>query len=79
MGEKKKIASSEIVVKGTGGNKKKIVAICLDPDVHDWVKEWSGRRDRSVSWAINYFCKERRNVEWAEKGFVKDKVLKGKK
>jgi hypothetical protein len=78
MGEKKKIASSEKSVMGEG-TKKKIVAICLDPDIHDWLKEWSGRRDRSVSWAINYFCKERRNAEWAEKGFVKDKILKGKK
>ena len=52
----------------TPDEKKKIViAATLDPEVIDWVKEWASRRDRSFSWALNFFAKERRNRELAEK------------
>jgi hypothetical protein len=48
-------------------DKKIVVAITIDPEIYDWVKEWASRRDRSTSWAINYFCSERRNREITEK------------
>jgi hypothetical protein len=73
MGDKK-IARSDFSRRGEGTNKK-VIAINIDIDVHQWLKEWSGRRDRSVSWAVNYFCKERRNAEWAEKNMVERKIL----
>jgi len=47
--------------------KKVVVAITMDPDVIQWVKEWTARRERSFSWGINYFCKAHRNKELAEK------------
>jgi hypothetical protein len=46
---------------------KIIVAFTIDPEIYDWVKEWAVKHDRSVSWAVNYFCKERREREMAEK------------
>lgn len=47
--------------------KKVVVAATLDPEIIEWTKEWATRRDRSFSWAINHFIKERRNRELAEK------------
>lgn len=51
--------------------KKRIVAVTLDPPVIDWLREWAAHRDRSLSWCINHFCKERRNQDLAEKHFGK--------
>jgi hypothetical protein len=47
--------------------KKVVVAATMDQDVIEWTKEWAARRDRSFSWAINHFARERRNRELAEK------------
>ena len=47
--------------------KKIVVTITLDPEIVDWTKDWSAKRDRSFSWSINHFIKERRNRELAEK------------
>jgi hypothetical protein len=63
---KRKIKESNI--------KKIIVAITLDPELRDWAKEWSAKRDRSLSWAVNHFIKERRNRELAEKHLGKQVV-----
>jgi hypothetical protein len=61
----------------TGGGRKKVkpdekkvvIAITMDPDLIDWAKEWAARRERSFSWALNYFVKVHRNKELAEKHF----------
>jgi hypothetical protein len=47
--------------------KKVVIAVTMDPEIIDWVKEWAAKRDRSFSWAINHYAKERRNRELAEK------------
>lgn len=47
--------------------KKIIIAVTLDPENIDWAKEWAAKRDRSLSWSINHFIRERRNRELAEK------------
>jgi hypothetical protein len=49
--------------------KKIIVAITMDQDIVQWVKEWAARRERSFSWGMNYFAKVHRNKELAEKHF----------
>jgi hypothetical protein len=55
--------------------KKVVVAATLDPEIVEWTKEWATRRDRSFSWAINHFIKERRNRELAEK-YLGQKVVR---
>jgi hypothetical protein len=79
MGEKKKhkIGEAKPGRKPITNEKdrKKIVSITLTIELHDWVKEWAGRRDRSVSWAINHLVGERRNRELAEK-HLGQKVVK---
>jgi hypothetical protein len=47
--------------------KKIVIAVTVDPEIVEWAKEWAARRDRSFSWTINHFIKERRNRELAEK------------
>jgi hypothetical protein len=47
--------------------KKVVIAITMDPDLIDWTKEWAAKRERSFSWAVNHFARERRNRELAEK------------
>lgn len=57
--EKKKIGESP--------KNKIIVAVTLDPENISWAKEWAAKRDRSLSWVVNHFIRERRNRELAEK------------
>ena len=47
--------------------KKVVIAVTMDPDLIDWTKEWAAKRERSFSWAVNHFARERRNRELAEK------------
>lgn len=57
-GGRKKIKSDE---------KKVVIAITMDPALIEWAKEWAARRERSFSWAVNYFVGAHRNKELAEK------------
>jgi hypothetical protein len=47
--------------------KKVVIAITMDPALIEWAKEWAARRERSFSWAVNYFVGAHRNKELAEK------------
>ena len=54
--------------------KKKIMAVTMDPEVLVWVKDWAAKRDRSLSWAVNFLVKDRMNREIAEKHLGKKLV-----
>lgn len=64
----------EEIRKRDAKSKKKVMAVTMDPDVLTWAKEWAAKRDRSLSWAVNFLVKDRMNRELAEKHLGKKLV-----